>query len=387
VIDSVTYPSQGSDIAYARYADGVRAFTTTMMATPGSANVYTGPIPPHLKFRGFDTENFTADVPVRLFAEADDDSAVLGVSLSWRRIDILNDPWRRVLFYDDGRHSDGTAADGLFSGVLQPGLPDGAAIQFYLETTDANNKTTYLPSSPADAEDSGASELYVLAFGRGLAPIEITEVVSENTNSYHDERMGTPDYVEIANVSGEPVALDDYALIDRSLDPTKRFRFPAGTILQPGQAILVLCDSEPSQGPLHADFKIDNDGDRIYLQQRTLSGAYVTVDAIEVPPLGPDQAYSRMGARGWWEIAPATPLAPNISDERLRFRVRANGAGQDLTLVFPVTPGATYAIESSPSATGPWSPMATGMGTEVAGTFTYSIQPNERGRFFRMRSH
>jgi hypothetical protein len=31
--------------------------------------------------------------------------------------------------------------------------------------------------------------------------------------------------------------------------------------------------------------------------------------------------------------------------------------------------------------------MATGMGTEVAGTFTYSIQPNERGRFFRMRSH
>ncbi|HEY2953289.1 MAG TPA: FG-GAP-like repeat-containing protein, partial [Verrucomicrobiae bacterium] len=146
LIDLVNYPPQKGDIAYARYADGVAAFTSTMMATPGSPNVYTGPMPPSLKFRGFDTAHFTADAPLRLFAEADDDSAVLGVSLSWRRIDILNDPWHRVLFYDDGQHSDGNVADGLYSGLLEPGLPDGATIQFYLEATDANNQTTYLPA-------------------------------------------------------------------------------------------------------------------------------------------------------------------------------------------------------------------------------------------------
>jgi len=385
--DDVTYPPQKSDIAYARYADGVVAFTSTMMATPGNPNVYTGPIPPNLKFRGFDTANFTADVPVRLFAEADDDSAVLGVSLSWRRVDILNDYWHRVLFYDDGRHLDGNAADGLFSGVLQPGLPDGAAIQFYLEATDANDKTTYLPESPEVSEDSGGSDLYVLAFGQGQAPIEITEVVSDNERSYYDENRGTPDYVEIANVSGEPVTLDDYALIDRGLDPANRFRFVAGTVLQPGQTILVLCDGNPSQGPLHANFKIDNDGDRIYLQQRTVAGAYVTVDAIEVPPLSPDQSYSRIGARGGWEITAATPKASNISDQRVRFRMRANGSGQDFILIFPVTTGATYAIESSTSANGPWTVVTTGMGTEVAGTFIHTIQPNERSRFFRVHSN
>jgi hypothetical protein len=386
-IDTVTYPPQKADVAYARYADGVIAFNSTGMATPGSPNLYMGAVPPGLKFRGFDPENFTADVPVRLFADADDDSAVLGVSLSWRRIDIVNDPWHRVLFYDDGQHLDGNAADGLFSGVLHPGLPDGAAIQFYLEASDANNKTTYLPGSPEEAEDSGGSDLYVLAFGQGQAPIEITEVVSDNLNAFHDESMGTPDYVEIANVSGEAVLLDGYALIDRALDPDDRFHFPAGTVLQPGQTILVLCDSNPEQGPLHANFKIDNDGDRIYLQQRTISGAYVTVDAIEVPPLGPDEAYSRIGAHGSWEVAPATPKAPNISDDRIRFRLRATESGHDFVLVFPVTTGAPYAIESSTSADGPWTAVAMGMGTEVAGTYVHPIPPNERGRFFRVLSH
>ena len=116
----------------------------------------TGPIAPSLKFRGFDTKNFTADSPLRLFAEADDDSAVIGVSLSWRRIDIANAPWHRVVFYDDGEHSDGLLADGLFSGTLAPGLPDGARIEFYVEATDANNTTVYcrrpptLPKIPAE---------------------------------------------------------------------------------------------------------------------------------------------------------------------------------------------------------------------------------------------
>lgn len=385
-IDVVTYPAQMPDVAYARYADGVAAFTSTMMATPASPNVYTGPLPPSLKFRGFDAANFTADVPLRLFAEASDDSAVLGVSLAWRRIDILNDPWHRVLMYDDGQHADGNAADGLFSGLLTPGLPDGATIQFYLEASDANNTTTYLPASPETAEDSGASELYVLAFGQGHSPIEISEVVSDNQTVFHDEGMGTPDYVEIANVSGEPVTLDDYAVNDRGLDPTKRFRFPSGIVLQPGQTILVLCDSNPNQGPTHANFKINSGGDRIYLQQRTAAGAYVTVDAIDVPPLGPDQAYGRAGARGPWEIMAATPKASNLSN-RVRFRSRATASGQEFVLVFPVTTGAPFSIETSSSTSGPWTVVATGIGTEVAGTYVYCIPPNERSRFFRARSN
>lgn len=381
VLDTVIYPPQKADVSYARYADAVATFTSTPMATPGSPNMYMGAVPPGLKFRGFDTVNFTADVPVRLFAEAEDDAAVLGVSLSWRRIDILNDPWHRVLFFDDGQHSDGNGGDGLFSGVLEPGLPAGAAIEFYLEATDANNKNTYLPASPEAAEDSGSTELYVLAFGQGQAPIEITEVVSDNDGVYLDEGMGTPDYVEIGNISATPVVLDDYAVIDRTLDAGDRFSFPPGTILQPGQTILVLCDSNPSQGPMHTKFKLDEDGDRIYLQQRTVGGAYLTVDAIETPSLRKNEAYSRMGARGAWEIGPATPKGPNIADLRVRFHKSL----YEIVLIFPVVPGRSYAIESSRSAVGPWSIANSGMGTEIVGTWRLPIHRAEVARFFRVQ--
>ncbi|HXI52618.1 MAG TPA: lamin tail domain-containing protein, partial [Candidatus Saccharimonadales bacterium] len=387
VVDLVNYPAQRADISYARYADGVAAFTSTSMATPGSPNVYTGPIPPNLTFRGFDPEHFTADVPVRLYAEADDDAAVLGVSLVWRRVDVANDSWHRVLFYDDGRHSDSAPDDGVFAGLLEPGLPTGSAIQFYLEATDANNKTTYLPSSPDAAEDAGASDLYVLAFGTSRSPVEISEVVSDNNGVFRDEAMGTPDYVEIANVSTDPVLMDDYGLIDSGLEASKRFRFPAGTVLQPGQTLLVLCDGNPTQGPMHANFKISSGGDRIYLQQRTAASVYVTVDAVEVPALGPDQAYSRIGARGGWETLPATPKGPNLSDQKIRFRTQTGEAGPELVIVFQVIPGVRYTIESSISAAGPWSTVASAIGTEVAGTYAYPIQRTERGRFLRVRSN
>jgi len=138
---------------------------------------------------------------------------------------------------------------------------------------------------------------------------------------------------------------------------------------------------------LHANFKIDNDGDRIYLQQRTVAGAYVTVDAVEVPALGVDRAFSRVGARGPWEIMPATPKASNISDQKVRFRMRPNDSGQDFILVFPVTSGAPYAVEASTSASGPWTAVATGVGTEIAGTWVYPIQNTERSRFFRVRTN
>ena len=39
--------------------------------------------------------------------------------------------------------------------------------------------------------------------------------------------LGSPDYVEIRNVSAEPVLLDEYALIDAALDADDRFVFPA----------------------------------------------------------------------------------------------------------------------------------------------------------------
>ena len=386
VIDTVRYPEQKADIAYARFGDGVSAFTSTAMASPGSPNVYTGPISPSLKFRGFDPKNFTANTPLQLFAEASDDSAVVGVSLSWRRVDIAGDPWHRVVFYDDGAHQEGALGDGVFAGTLTRGLPDGAAIQFYVEATDANNMTTYLPAAPDSAEDSGGNNYYTLGFGTGDAPIEISEAVADNRSVLVGAGMETPDYVEIRNVSDVVVALDDYGIVDSSLDATKRFVFPAGTVLQPGATFVVICDSRPDQGPSHANFRINADGDKIYLQRRTAAGVFVTVDAVDLPPLASDLSYSRIGARGEWEIARPTPDAANVSGTQIRCRLRSGEAGSELVLAFPVTAGANFVLESCPTLNGPWTVVASGVGTRIEGTFVHRIAPGERQRFFRVRN-
>jgi hypothetical protein len=271
--------------------------------------------------------------------------------------------------------------------MLEPGLPEGAAIQFYLEATDANNTTTYLPVSPEEAEDSGVNDLYVLGFGQGRSPVEISEVVSDNHGIFQDESMGTPDYIELANVSGEPVVLDGYGLIDRTLIADHRFVFPHNTTLQPGQTIIVICDRNVAQGPLHANFSINNSGDKIYLQQKTPTGIYVTVDAVDVPALGRDMAYARVWAHGPWEILPGSPNAANLVDGQIRFYTRPMTGGVELTLIFQVAKDEPYTIESGVTVKGPWTSLGNGVGTQTAGEFHYTVHTDERQRFFRVRTN
>jgi hypothetical protein len=113
----------------------------------------------------------------------------------------------------------------------------------------------------------------------------------------------------------------------------------------------------------------------------------VTVDAVEIPALDMDRAYSRMGARGLWEIVAPTPKRPNISDQRTRFRIRTTPAGRESVLVFPVRTDVPYTIQSSPSLNGPWTTVTTGIGTEVVGTYISSLQSDDRVRFFRTLSN
>ena len=73
--------------------------------------------------------------------------------------------------------------------------------------------------------------------------------MANNSGVTIDGNIGGADYVEIRNVSGADVALDDYALVDSSLDASKRFVFPPGTLLQASATLLVFCDGRPDRGP------------------------------------------------------------------------------------------------------------------------------------------
>ncbi len=141
------------------------------------------------------------------------------------------------------------------------------------------------------------------------SPVEglvLNELMANNSNTVADEYGDFDDWVEILNAGSSPVSLDGYALADLN-DGSDRFEFPAIT-LDPGEYLIVWCDGEPLEGDLHAPFKLDGDGEDVYL----LDG-YTIQDQITFPALPQNLSYGRWpDADGDWAmLSAATPGAPN----------------------------------------------------------------------------
>ena len=140
-------------------------------------------------------------------------------------------------------------------------------------------------------------------------PIEglvINEVMARNDSTIADEHGDYDDWIEVANVGASPIDLTGLGLIDH-MDGSGAFTFPA-TTLNPGEYIVVWADEEPGQGSLHAPFKLDGDGEDVYL----IDGA-VIIDQMTFPDLAADLSFGRYpdGADNWGFMAPATPGATN----------------------------------------------------------------------------
>lgn len=73
--------------------------------------------------------------------------------------------------------------------------------------------------------------------------IKITEILASNGREGIDERNKTSDWIELGNMSGEPVSLADYRISDKS-NFSKAFVLP-DTVLQPGSRILVWTSDYP----------------------------------------------------------------------------------------------------------------------------------------------
>ncbi len=105
----------------------------------------------------------------------------------------------------------------------------------------------------------------------------INEVLSANdtvvTDPANPECPEHDDFVELYNHAPEATSLSGVYL-EAGDD---RFFVP-GTELGPGEHLLVWADGQPEQGPLHAPFGIDRDGERV-----TLWRGHERIDAVRVP--------------------------------------------------------------------------------------------------------
>ncbi len=93
--------------------------------------------------------------------------------------------------------------------------------------------------------------------------IFINEFMAVNTKTIKDEANQYDDWIELYNAADTSVNLSSYYLSDK-FSITNKWKFPAITIL-PKEFLLIWCDDDTLQGPLHVNFKLSSSGEQLAL--------------------------------------------------------------------------------------------------------------------------
>jgi len=137
--------------------------------------------------------------------------------------------------------------------------------------------------------------------------IFISEVVSSNANSLYDDEYGTPDWIELINLSDRAIDLKGYS-IARVGDAGSAFYFPE-VVVQPGETlVLYACEKrEDTQNQLCTGFKLPKSGTKLELAAP--SGA--VIQSLILPALQTDVSYGLTDEGTYAFYAIPTPNAPN----------------------------------------------------------------------------
>ncbi len=299
--DFVNYPPLPEDVAYARLSDGNQFLSYNPSPTLGAANQSPGNLEPTAErkqpYVGPGAMEFGLNA--RFF----DDVAVAYAGLCYRPVGSLAD-FAELPLSDDGLHGDKLPGDGYY-GALLPSFPPGTQLEYWVRVVDNEGQTG---SAPKNFEDP--AKLYRFVVPPSSPALRLTELVAANNTGLRDERNQLEDWVEIWNSGTSVIDLSGYALSLDYFTRSTAWSFPNGQIIQPNERIVVFCDSDLSQGPLHASFKLLKAGDRMFLIQ---TNTWTIVDSLSFGAMPNDTSFGVIGtgAMANW-LAWPTPGAENI---------------------------------------------------------------------------
>jgi len=193
--------------------------------------------------------------------------------------------------------------DGIYAAQI-PAQPDGTWVSYFIEATDdAGLAATDPPDAPAT--------VHRYLVGYTPPTVVINEFLAKNVSVNQDEMGEFEDWVELYNMGETGLDVGGMYLTDDLSDPTQ-WRIPDGTIIQAHGYLLVWCDKEEGDGPLHANFKLDKDGEEIGLFD-TDAWSNVLVDSVVFGAQLPDVSLGRVpdGSEDWLPLDPPTPGAAN----------------------------------------------------------------------------
>ena len=210
--------------------------------------------------------------------------------------------------FDDGAHGDGAASDGVF-GAVTTNYPAGNKVHYYVEAR-ATNTAKAARFSPARAEWETYSYRVAVATASN-SPVVLNELMADNTSTYADPQGEYDDWVELRNLTDQPVSLAGQYLSDEPNNPRK-WQFPAGTSIPANGYLIVWADEDSTVTPdLHASFKLSRSGEQIYYTDTDAHNNTI-LDTISFGSQTTDQSYGRTAADAdVWQIMIPTPGAAN----------------------------------------------------------------------------
>ncbi len=169
-------------------------------------------------------------------------------------------PFVEAPMFDDGKHGDGKANDGVYGAAIPPIAPLHL-VDYYVSAN--NSLSTGAMSFLPDLAEFNA-DTYRVRGAPPKGPILISEFVAKNDTGLKDENGETDDWIELANVGAQAISVSGMYLTDNVTNPTK-WKIPAGQTILPGGTLIFWADDEATQGPLHTSFKLSASGEEVAL--------------------------------------------------------------------------------------------------------------------------
>ncbi len=147
--------------------------------------------------------------------------------------------------------------------------------------------------------------------------LRINELVPNNFSGITDEFGERDDWIELYNPGQTDVNIAGWYISD-TLNAENFYRIPAfdltKTIVPAGGYLLLWADGEPAEGVLHMPFRLNNNGEAVYLA-RMVNNNLVMVDQVVFPRLLRDVPYGRLpnGTGSFQRLSDPTPLQSNIA--------------------------------------------------------------------------
>lgn len=156
----------------------------------------------------------------------------------------------------------------------------------YVEASSNNtaDSESYLPPS---AEPDIL--VYTVSNKSAANGVVINEILASNDTTVMDEVGEFEDWIELYNTNSFDMDLSNFYLTDdtSSLD---EWQFPSGTIISANGYLIIWCDKDANDGPLHSSFKISASGESVTFSNDTLG----IIDQVFFNAQTTDMGYARV---------------------------------------------------------------------------------------------